>query len=97
MDDVGNDVDEAATRRELIELGAEHRLERLDLQAGAQKSPEYLKLNAGGVVPTLLIDGDGNCELGAVDAVLTAEKLSALYGYPLRQFQDSGRRSFIPD
>ncbi len=45
----------------------------------------------------LLIDGDGQCELGAVDAVLTAEKLSALYGYPLRQFQDSGRRSFIPD
>ena len=45
----------------------------------------------------LLIDGDGHCELGAADAVLTAEKLSALYGYPLRQFQDSGRRSFIPD
>ena len=45
----------------------------------------------------LLIDGDGNCELGAVDTVLTAEKLSALYGYPLRQFEDSGRRSFIPD
>jgi iron complex transport system ATP-binding protein len=35
----------------------------------------------------LLIDGDGHSELGPVDAVLTAEKLSALYGYRLRQFQ----------
>ncbi len=45
----------------------------------------------------LLIDGDGNCELGAVDAVLTAEKLSALYGYPLRQFEQAGQRCFVPD
>ena len=50
----------------LIELGAEHRLERLDLQAGAQKSPEYLKLNAGGVVPTLLIDGEPMVESSAI-------------------------------
>jgi iron complex transport system ATP-binding protein len=44
----------------------------------------------------LLIDGDGHCELGMVDAILTAEKLSALYGYPLRQFADGSRRSFVP-
>lgn len=45
----------------------------------------------------LLIDGEGNCELGAVDAVLTAEKLSALYGYRLHQFEHDGQRCFVPD
>jgi len=44
----------------------------------------------------LLIDGDGHCELGAVDTVLTAENLSALYGYPLRQFEQAGQRCFVP-
>jgi len=41
----------------LIELGIEHRLEKVDTSANQQKSPEYLKLNPGGVVPTLLVDG----------------------------------------
>jgi len=45
----------------------------------------------------LLIYSDGNCELGVVDAVLTAEKLSALYGHRLRQFDYAGQRCFIPD
>jgi glutathione S-transferase len=40
----------------LIETGAEYRLVRVDLQAGGQRDPAYLKLNPGGVVPTLLID-----------------------------------------
>ena len=44
----------------------------------------------------LLIDGNGHCELGAVDAVLTAEKLSALYGYRLHQFEHDGQRCFVP-
>jgi iron complex transport system ATP-binding protein len=45
----------------------------------------------------LLIDGDGHCELGTVDAILTAEKLSALYGYRLHQFEHDGQRCFVPD
>jgi glutathione S-transferase len=40
----------------LIESGAEYRLIRVDLQAGGQRDAAYLKLNPGGVVPTLLID-----------------------------------------
>ena len=44
----------------------------------------------------LLIDGDGHCESGAVDAILTAEKLSALYGYDLREVSYQGRRCFVP-
>jgi glutathione S-transferase len=40
----------------LIETSAEYRLIRVDLQAGGQRDPAYLKLNPNGVVPTLLID-----------------------------------------
>ncbi|MCL2523591.1 MAG: ABC transporter ATP-binding protein [Betaproteobacteria bacterium] len=45
----------------------------------------------------LLLYGDGRCESGAVDAILTAATLSRLYGYGLRQFEDGGRRCFIPE
>jgi glutathione S-transferase len=40
----------------LIETNAEYRLIQVDLQAGGQRDPAYLKLNPNGVVPTLLID-----------------------------------------
>lgn len=45
----------------------------------------------------LLVHGDGRLSAGAVDAALTAKNLSDLYGYPLRQIDDGGRRSFIPE
>ena len=41
----------------LLEAGVEHRLEFVDLEAGAQRDPAYLKLNPNGLVPTLVIDG----------------------------------------
>lgn len=41
----------------LLEAGADYRLERVDLDAGAQRDPAYLQLNPNGMVPTLLIDG----------------------------------------
>ena len=40
----------------LIETNAEYRLIRVDLEAGGQRDPAYLKLNPNGLVPTLLID-----------------------------------------
>jgi glutathione S-transferase len=40
----------------LIETHAEYRLILVDLEAGGQRDPAYLKLNPNGVVPTLLID-----------------------------------------
>lgn len=45
----------------------------------------------------LLLAGDGSYEIAAVDAILTAKKLSALYGYALRQIDDGGQRCFIPE
>ena len=45
----------------------------------------------------LLLYGDGRTEIGAVDRILTAETLSELYGYRLRQIEDRGYRCFIPE
>jgi glutathione S-transferase len=54
----------------LIEADAAHRLELVDLQAGAQRDPAYLKLNPGGQVPTLLIDEKPFTETGALMMIL---------------------------
>jgi iron complex transport system ATP-binding protein len=45
----------------------------------------------------LLLDGEGGCEIGACEELLTAERLSALYGYPLRALDDRGRPWFVPE
>ena len=50
----------------LIELELPHELRLLDFQSREQKSPEYLRLNPGGVVPTLLIDGEPLTECAAL-------------------------------
>jgi len=50
----------------LIELGIDHRLEKVDTEAKQQKSPEYLKLNPAGVVPTLIVDGAAMVESSAM-------------------------------
>ncbi|MFZ4535961.1 ABC transporter ATP-binding protein [Propionivibrio sp.] len=44
----------------------------------------------------LLIHGDGRTETGATKEMLTAERLSALYQYPLQAIECDGRISFIP-
>lgn len=50
----------------LIELDVPHTLKALDLARGEHKSPEYLKLNPAGVVPTLTIDGVPHTESAAL-------------------------------
>lgn len=55
----------------LIEIGASHELKRLDLDAGDQRKPEYLKLNPNGVVPTLIVDGKPLYECAALLMLLT--------------------------
>lgn len=44
----------------------------------------------------LLIHGDGQTEYGPTREMLTAERLSALFQYPLRALECDGRVSFIP-
>jgi glutathione S-transferase len=41
----------------LIELGVAFEAKRVDIEAGAQRSPEYLLVNPTGRVPTLVVDG----------------------------------------
>ena len=72
----------------LLETGAAHRLEKVDTAAGAQRSPEYLRLNPAGVVPTLIVDGKPVAETAAL-ALLLAERhpeaaLAPAPGDPLR-------------
>lgn len=50
----------------LIELGAPHELVRLDFEKKTHKSPDYLRLNPSGVVPTLIVDGKPQAETGAL-------------------------------
>jgi len=54
----------------LIELGIEHELKLVDLDARAHKSPEYLALNPSGVVPTLIVDGEAVTECAALTLLL---------------------------
>jgi glutathione S-transferase len=57
----------------LIELGVAFGAERLDLEAGEQRSPAYLQLNPAGRVPTLLVDGQAYTESAAL-LMLLAER-----------------------
>src|SRR5262245_47990760 len=41
----------------LIELGVPHELKLFDIDRGEHRTPEYLRLNPAGTVPTLLLDG----------------------------------------
>jgi glutathione S-transferase len=57
----------------LIEIGAPFALALIDTATGVQKSPDYLKLNPSGVVPTLIVEGAPVCEVAAI-LMLLAER-----------------------
>jgi glutathione S-transferase len=57
----------------LIELGVPFDAILVDLDAGAQRDPDYLRLNPAGRVPTLIIDGQPHCESAAL-LMLLAER-----------------------
>lgn len=44
----------------------------------------------------VLVNGDGHTALGSCDEMLTEERLSALYGHPLRRFELDGHVGFLP-
>jgi glutathione S-transferase len=57
----------------LIELGVPFETFAVDLKSNQQKSPAYLALNASGVVPTLIVDGEPQSEIAAL-LMLLAER-----------------------
>jgi glutathione S-transferase len=72
----------------LLEIGAPHRLVKLDFAKDEQRSPDYLKLNPRGQVPTLVIDGQPYFESAALLMILAERhpeaKLAPPPGSPLR-------------
>jgi glutathione S-transferase len=54
----------------LLEIGAPYQLKLVDFDKNGQYDAEYLKLNPGGKVPTLLIDGRAVYESGALLIIL---------------------------
>jgi glutathione S-transferase len=50
----------------LLEIGAPHQLELVDLERNSQRSESYLRLNPHGQVPTLVIDGIARTESAAL-------------------------------
>jgi glutathione S-transferase len=72
----------------LLELGVPYRLEKVDFEKGAQHSPEYLRLNPRGQVPTLVIDGKPYFESAALLLILAERhpeaRLAPPPGSPLR-------------
>ncbi len=72
----------------LLEIGAPHRLVRLDFDRDEQHAADYLRVNPRGQVPTLVIDGQPYFESSAL-LMLLAERhpeagLAPPSGSPLR-------------
>ena len=57
----------------LQELGVPFELKLIDLDAGDQKKPEFLKLNPSGMVPAMIVDGEPQAEIAAL-LMLLAER-----------------------
>jgi len=57
----------------LIELGVPFETKLVSIDEGAQKSPEYLRLNPTGRLPTMMIDGKAHGESAAL-LMLLAER-----------------------
>jgi len=54
----------------LLEIGALHQLVKVDFDRDEQRSPDYLRLNPRGQVPTLVIDGQPYFESAALLMIL---------------------------
>jgi GST-like protein len=66
----------------LAECGLEHRLIRVELQAGAQKRPEFLKLNPLAQIPVIV---DGALTLTESTAILIYLGEQSGFGLPVKQ------------
>jgi glutathione S-transferase len=79
----------------LIELGEPHERVLVDIEAGEHRKPEYLKLNAGGVVPTLLIDGKPLGESAALCMTLAERHPQAGFAVPVGHEQRAAYISWL--
>jgi glutathione S-transferase len=79
----------------LLETGAGHELMQVDLEAGEQRSPAYLKLNPNGFVPTLLIDGKPYYEAAACLMTIADRHPAARLAPTLDSPQRSGWNQWI--
>jgi glutathione S-transferase len=61
----------------LREINAPHELILVDFESKQQKSAEYLKLNPGGLVPTLVVDGVPRTECAALLLLLAERHIEA--------------------
>lgn len=72
----------------LIELGVPFEAKLVSIDAGANRSPEYLRVNPAGRVPTLVVDGVAHTESAALLMLLAErhpdKKLAPLPGAPDR-------------
>ncbi|MCK9283147.1 MAG: ABC transporter ATP-binding protein [Rhodocyclaceae bacterium] len=88
----------------LAHLDLNHQIAVLDLFAAAARdcgAGVAMVLHDPGLAHrycdrALLLHGDGRSELGSADALLTAARLSQLYGHSLKALDDEGRRWFVP-
>jgi iron complex transport system ATP-binding protein len=88
----------------LAHLDLNHQIAVLDLFAGAARdcgAGVIMVLHEPGLADrycdrALLIHGDGRAELGSCREMLTAPRLSGLYGHPLKEVESDGHRWFIP-
>jgi glutathione S-transferase len=71
----------------LIELDLPHELKLLDFESKQQKSAEYLKLNPGGLVPTLVVDGEPMTEAAALVLHLADAHPAARLAPPLASME----------
>lgn len=76
----------------LIELGVPFELERVNFEADAQTSADYLRLNPNGQVPTLIVDGAPVTESTAI-LMLLAERHPQARFAPLPG--EAGRAAYI--
>lgn len=78
----------AAPHMLLEEIGADHELVLVDKKAGAQKAPDYLKLNPTGRIPVLIDNGQVIFESAAIMLHLVDQHpqagMAPAYGSPQR-------------
>lgn len=76
----------------LEELGVPFRVETVDIRKGEQKSPEYLRLNPAGKVPTL-VDGEAVVSENPAICIYLADRYG--YGTLAPRIEDPRRGAYL--